>query len=162
MPHHVRKIISGGQTGVDRAALDVAIELGIPHGGWCPLGRLAEDGALAPHYQLQECESADYALRTKRNVISSTATLIVARGARSGGTLLTEQFSQKHGRPCFVVDLNRDSGLSQIRHWLGEQRVSILNVAGPRESSSPGIYGAARSLLLELFDEVTGTPFGRD
>ena len=89
----IKKVISGGQSGVDRAALDVAIELGIPHGGWCPAGRRSEDGTIAPIYQLQETNSRNYAKRTEKNVLDSCGTLILYRHAISGGTALTQRLS---------------------------------------------------------------------
>ncbi|HEY4760146.1 MAG TPA: putative molybdenum carrier protein [Thermoguttaceae bacterium] len=147
----VKKIISGGQTGVDRAALDVAISLGIAHGGWCPLGRLAEDGRIADRYQLKETDSPDYPVRTERNVLDSDATLILCRGPLTGGTLLTHQFAEQHQRPCLVVDLDSPLSLDEIRHWMREHRVEVLNVAGPRESQCPNIAQLARDFLLKLF-----------
>jgi len=150
MTHAVGKVVSGGQTGVDRAALDAAIELSIPHGGWCPRGRLAEDGAIAPRYQLSETESSDYSERTERNVIDSDATLIVARGPLTGGTLLTERLARRHGRACLVLDLDGVADVDAARAWLAECDVQTLNIAGPRESTSPGIYVAARALLAEI------------
>src|SRR3989304_5681242 len=102
----VRQIVTGGQTGVDRGALDAAIARGIPHGGWCPQGRLAEDGRIPDLYQIQENDSPDYTIRTERNVLDSDATLILCRGPLSGGTLLTFHFAKQHQKPCLVVDLD--------------------------------------------------------
>jgi len=149
--HGVHRIMSGGQTGVDRAALDVAEELGMPHGGWCPAGRRAEDGPIARHYGLLETESRDYAERTECNVIDSDATLILARGRLTGGSRLTKKLAERHGRPLLVVDLGRETRLADIVDWLREHRVSWLNVAGPRESTQPGIGCEAASLLRRLF-----------
>ncbi|NLE39761.1 MAG: molybdenum cofactor carrier [Pirellulaceae bacterium] len=144
------RIISGGQTGVDRAALDVAITLGIPHGGWCPRGRLAEDGRIADHYRLDETASADYAARTERNVVDADGTLILHRGRLRGGTFLTHQLAQRHDKPCLTVDLNEPTDPDAAREWLREHEVHTLNVAGPRESQSPGIGDEARRYLIEL------------
>ncbi|MGW8257752.1 MAG: putative molybdenum carrier protein [Thermoguttaceae bacterium] len=144
----LKKIISGGQTGVDRGALDAAISLAIPHGGWCPKGRLAEDGRIPEVYQLQETDSADYALRTERNVVDSDATLIICRGALSGGTLLTQRFADGHRRPCLVVDLERPLRPAEVRQWIEKHGVETLNVAGPRESQSPGIGESARHFVM--------------
>ncbi len=144
------KIVSGGQTGVDRAALDVAIEMGIPHGGWCPRGRLAEDGTIPPRYQLVETDSPDYAVRTERNVLDADATLILCRGQPTGGTELTLRLAQRHGKPHLAVDLQQPIDPQAIRRWLAEHGRGTLNVAGPRESQSPGIHAEAREFLRRL------------
>ncbi len=146
----LKRIVSGGQTGVDRAALDAAIALGIPHGGWCPRGRLAEDGIIAGHYQLSETESSDYAVRTEQNVLDSEATLILHYGAFGGGTELTRRLARRHGRPCLLVDLQAPPDLSTVRRWLTEHRVKVLNIAGPRESQRPGIAAMATDFLEGL------------
>ena len=150
----VNKIISGGQTGVDRGALDAAIALGISHGGWCPLGRLAEDGRIPNRYQLQETDSPDYPVRTERNVLDSDATLILYRGQLSGGTLLTHRFADEHQRPCLAVDLDAPLSPAEVRQWLQAHRVEVLNVAGPRESQSPGIEIMARDFIVKLFESA--------
>jgi len=144
------KIVSGGQTGVDRGALDAAMALGIPHGGWCPKGRLAEDGPIRSIYQLTETDSAVYAVRTERNVVDSDATLIVCRGRPTGGTDLTLRLARRHAKPHLVVDLNGPV-LAKIRRWLAKVRPATLNVAGPRESQAPGIAAQAKELLIRLF-----------
>ncbi len=144
------KIVSGGQTGVDRGALDAAIALRIPHGGWCPRGRLAEDGTIPDRYGLTETESPQYAVRTERNVLDSDATLILCRGQPVGGTLLTLQLAQRHGRAHLVVDLVGLPNLVAIRRWLAEVRPAVLNLAGPRESQCPGIGREAKELLLRI------------
>lgn len=143
----VRRIISGGQTGVDRAALDVAIELGLEHGGWCPRGRRAEDGYLDECYLLQETDSPEYHIRTERNVSDSDGTLILAYGPLTGGTRLTQVFARRHGRPCLVIDLEQAFDADAVRRWLATHDVAVLNVAGPRESTSPGIYVIASNVL---------------
>ncbi len=144
------KIISGGQTGVDRAALDVAMALGIPHGGWCPRGRLAEDGTIPPQYQLAETDSPDYAVRTERNVQEADATLILCRGRPSGGTELTWLLALRHGKPVHVVDLSAPPPLARTRRWLARYARGVLNIAGPRERQSPGIGAEAAEYLQKL------------
>ncbi len=141
------KIISGGQTGVDRGALDAAIALGIAHGGWCPRGRLAEDGRVPDRYQLRETDSPEYQMRTEQNVVDSNATLILCRGPVSGGTELTLHLAEQHRRPCLVVDLDDPQSPEGIHDWLRRHRVEILNVAGPRESQSPGIAARASRFI---------------
>ncbi len=141
------KIVSGGQTGVDRAALDVAIELGIAHGGWCPRGRLAEDGRIPARYLLTETDSPDYPVRTERNVLDSDATLILCRGRPAGGTELTLRLARRHGRPALVVDLAAKPDAGKVRRWLARHARGALNVAGPRESQSPGIAAEAAEFL---------------
>jgi hypothetical protein len=145
-----RRIVSGGQTGVDRAALDVARALGIECGGWCPRGRRAEDGPISPDYPLVETESPRYEERTERNVLDSDGTLILTRGELAGGTALTRELALRHGRPVLVVDLDWGASAGPVRAWIGSQGIATLNVAGPRESGAPGIYRAARALLEEL------------
>jgi hypothetical protein len=144
------KIISGGQTGVDRGALDAAISLGIPHGGWCPRGRLAEDGRIPDCYELREIDSPDYPSRTKQNVLESDATLILYRGRIAGGTEFTLRLAQQHGRPHQVVDLDAASDPAEVRHGLSENAVETLNVAGPRESQSLGITAIAREFIIRV------------
>jgi hypothetical protein len=146
----LEKIISGGQTGVDRAALDVALALGIPCGGWCPKGRRAEDGRIPDDYPLTESDSATYSDRTKRNVRDSEATLILTRGELRGGTLLTQRTAASLGRPCLAVDLNNPGAPAAARGWLIAHGIRVLNVAGPRESQSAGIAALAARLLREL------------
>lgn len=142
------RILSGGQTGVDRAALDVAIELGIEHGGWCPRGRRAEDGRIDDCYQLRETDASEYHIRTEMNVEAADATLILTAGPLTGGTRLTEIFAARHGRPYRVVDLDQPIEMHELRHWL--EGFEVLNIAGPRESSQPGIYARAGQLLRTL------------
>lgn len=148
-----RRIVSGGQTGADRAALDAAIVLGIEHGGACPAGRRAEDGRIPDEYRLTETASADYAERTEKNVIDSDGTLLVTRGPATGGSALTARLNRRHHRPLLHIDLDEQGDLAgraaAIREWLAAHGIQILNVAGPRESSSPGIAHEVRRLLLE-------------
>jgi hypothetical protein len=151
----VRTIVSGGQTGVDRAALDAAIALGIEHGGWCPRGRRAEDGAIDDRYRLQETESRKYHVRTECNVRDSDGTLILYRGDLSGGTEYTRKCARLHGKPHLAIDLASGGRLREIREWLAEHTIETLNVAGPRESTAPGIYEEAYALLEALFETAS-------
>ncbi len=144
------RIISGGQTGVDRGALEAAIALGVEHGGWCPRGRLAEDGSIPSRYALSELDSVDYAARTEQNVIDSDGTLILYKQKLRGGTLLTLRLAQRWGRPVQTVDLNTEWQVETVRHWLDSVRPETLNVAGPRESSSPGIETLAMEAILQI------------
>lgn len=142
--------MSGGQTGVDRAALDFAIRCGIDHGGWCPLGRRAEDGPIPMRYRLRETVSSDYEERTDRNVVDSDATLIIVRDEPlSGGTKLTLELALQHGRPVLVVRENDGliAGASAVAGFLVRHGVRTLNVAGPRESECSGISGFVGPLL---------------
>lgn len=146
----ITKIISGGQTGADRAALDFAIAQGIPHGGCCPEGRAAEDGVISLHYHLMELKDAGYRQRTRQNVLDSDGTLVVNLGDLDGGSLQTQRFAELHGKPCLVIQAE-EGGLDvlaeQILAWLRANQIMTLNVAGPRESKRPGIYRATLNLL---------------
>ncbi|MDO9011624.1 MAG: putative molybdenum carrier protein [Gallionella sp.] len=140
------KIISGGQAGTDRAALDWAIARGMPHGGWCPEGRLAEDGVIPLHYKLEELPGAGYRQRTRQNVLDSDCTLILNIGELDGGTLQTARFAQQHNKPCCVVQLDSCEFTQQaVRDWM--LGCGVLNVAGPRESRRPGIYRLSYDFL---------------
>lgn len=141
------RIVSGGQTGVDRAALDAAMRLGIACGGWVPRGRRAEDGVIPRRYPMHETETAAYAQRTRRNVRDSDATLILSRGRPSGGTALTVSCAVALGRLHQIVDLQGAPAPLAMREWLIDKAVVVLNIAGPRESSAPGIYAEALAYL---------------
>ena len=145
------KIISGGQTGVDRAALDAALELGIPCGGWCPKGRRAEDGIIPLRYPLEETSSPDYPQRTEFNIQDSDGTLILAWGPPLGGTLLTLKLARKHHKPYQLIDLSEGGDAMRVRDWIKRSAVQILNVAGPRESEAPGIHARALNFLRQIF-----------
>jgi len=145
------KIVSGGQTGVDRAALDAALGVGLETGGWCPAGRRAEDGRIPPRYPLDETPGREYAQRTEWNVRDSDATLILARGGLSGGTRLTAELAVQYGRPLLVVDLQSPPERDLVLDWLIKNTVRILNLAGPRESGAAGIQAQAGSWLEALF-----------
>ena len=143
----IQRVISGGQTGVDRAALDVALELGLSCGGWCPHGRQAEDGPIAPRYPLQETPSADSAQRTEWNVRDSDGTLLLSRGELTGGTAWTVECAGRFAKPCLILDLAERPVPEAVRTWALDHQVRLLNVAGPRESRSPGIYAQAVPFL---------------
>ncbi|MBI4354289.1 MAG: putative molybdenum carrier protein [Candidatus Omnitrophica bacterium] len=146
----VATIISGGQTGVDRAALDVALELGLPCGGWCPKGRRAEDGVLPSQYPLTETPSEEYVQRTTWNVRDADGTLIVTMGPATGGTAQTIDDAMQLNKPHLIVDLATHPDPVVARAWLSAHRIRTLNVAGPRESKSPGIYVEASQFLRQL------------
>ena len=145
------KVVSGGQTGVDRAALDVALELGLPRGGWCPKGRRAEDGALDLRYPLIETPSDEYWQRTEWNVRDSDGTLVLTRGAPTEGTAFTIEAAEKLRKPCLVLDLNDAPSEAAVKTWAHDHKVRVLNVAGPRESKCPGIYAQASQFLRAIF-----------
>ena len=143
------KIISGGQTGVDRAALDVAIELGFDYGGFCPKGRLAEDGVILNKYNLTELSSSQYLMRTFENVQASDGTLIIHQGRVSGGTLKTKDYCQMINKPFVEVNLLEDLKKIPLNFdtWIKENHIIIINIAGPRESAIP-IYNRTYALLM--------------
>jgi len=148
----IKKIISGGQTGADRAALDAAIELGIPHGGWVAKGRLAEDGPVSDKYQLQEMPTSSYETRTEQNVIDSDGTLIISHGELTGGSAYTRKMAMKHGKPWYHADLNKLPTFQAAmisEDWISKNCIETLNVAGPRHSKDPIIYGLV-TVILEL------------
>ena len=155
------RIISGGQTGADRAALDFAIVSDYSHGGWAPRGRKAEDGCIALKYQLTELPEGGYRQRTRRNVEDSDGTLIVNLGALDGSTRATKIFAEKAGKPLFVAQV--DDGVTaemaaDVLAWLRAHDIKTLNLAGPRESKRPGIYQLTTALLEAvenaLFEDV--------
>lgn len=146
----LKKIISGGQTGADRAALDLAIKFDIPHGGWIPLGRKTEAGPLPMHYSLSEMKSSDYPKRTRQNIIDSHGTVIISRGQLSGGSKLTLTFSKVVGKPNCYLDLFRQDHFEAamvLQSFILENQIEVLNVAGPRASSDPNIYHDVKSIL---------------
>ncbi len=153
------KVISGGQTGVDRAALDAALDAGIACGGWCPAGRWAEDGPIPARYPLTETPGADPDHRTRANVLGADATLIIVNGMPDQGTRLTRQVARELGRVHLVVDLWKmedgsqadEIGCARVLAWMTSEKIRILNIAGPRESTTPGIHARARSFLTSLF-----------
>lgn len=161
----IRKIISGGQTGADRAALDAAIKLGIPHGGWIPKGRLTENGSLPDKYQLVEMPGSSYSQRTEQNVIDSNGTLIVSHGQLIEGSDYTRKMAIKHHRPWLHVDLNQTPAFKAaalIHSWIDENAIEILNVAGPRASKDNQIYRAVFKLIESVHYMQLMNPVGSE
>ncbi len=148
----LKKILSGGQTGADRATLDWAIAHGIPHGGWCPAGRRAEDGVIADIYQLTETPSRAYEQRTKWNVRDSDATLIISqRPELSGGSKRTQEFAAALGKPCLHLHTELDAPTA-LREFMANHQITLLNFAGPRESTEPGIGRFVTAMLVACSD----------
>jgi hypothetical protein len=150
-------IWSGGQTGVDRAAWDAAIACGLDQDGWVPKGRLAEDGRIPEKYRCLETDSTDYSVRTEKNLREADATLIVAFGSLTGGTLHTKQLCAKHDRPCIIADLENETQRESPRSIslrVCALNPRILNVAGPRGSFRPDVYDRALDFLSALFREI--------
>lgn len=146
-------IISGGQTGADQAALDAAIVLGIPHGGWLPKGRKTEAGPLPLQYNLRELRSGRYRDRTEKNVRAADATLIFSFGPLTGGSALTEALAIRHDRPFLHIDfalVGKEQAAGLVEQWLRAGGFAVVNVAGPRASSEPRMYQAVYSLLTEI------------
>jgi len=145
------KIISGGQSGVDRAALDFALNNCIPCGGWCPKGRLAEDGPIDQRYPLQETLSSNYALRTRLNVDEGDATLILYTDGIGNGTALTAEYAKTKNKPLLLLNIHKEESLRRLKNWLEQNKFEVLNIAGPRESTSPRIYQKALKFLNQTF-----------
>ncbi len=146
----IEKIISGGQTGADQAALDAAIKLGIPHGGWIPKGRLTEDGPLSDKYDLIEMPTASYPERTKKNIRESDGTLILSRGRLTGGSDLTEKWAIKYGKPMLHIDLSSVTPFAAavlINDWIVDYDIKVMNVAGPRASKDSKIYQSTLDII---------------
>jgi len=143
-------IISGGQSGVDRAALDFAMQHKIPCGGWCPAGRLAEDGIIPDHYPLRETASSDHSERTRMNIDESDGTLIIFINEMDEGTNYTRRYAEETGKPVYVIDEASRTDPTAFRNWMEENKIRVLNVAGPRESSGEGTYKFAYKVLGEL------------
>jgi len=144
------KIISGGQTGADQAALDIAIKMEIPHFGWVPKGRWAEDGRISDKYNLREMPTDIYADRTQQNVLDSDGTVILSHGELTGGSKLTQDLAKEYDRPCLHIDLNitpQFFAATRIYNWIMENNIEVLNVAGPRASNDPEIYKATLHIL---------------
>ena len=161
----IAKIVSGGQTGVDRGAIEAALELGFPYGGLIPKGRLAEDGIVPLKFdQMEEAPNKNYIFRTEWNVVHSDATLIITnRVPLSGGTKRTADFCEKHGKPCTVLydmsspccDVNSTlCWLKRMKEALGLRDGVVLNVAGPRESKHQGVQAMASKYVGELIEAV--------
>lgn len=153
------KVISGGQTGVDRAALDAAIAVGLDYGGSVPKGRMAEDGPIDLNYSmLTEIPHGTYKVRTEKNIEDADATLIVTRGKPTNGTAHTIRYVATLQKHFLIVDLaenNEVSIVKQVLEWLESIHPHVLNVAGPRESKSPGIYAQVLEILSEVFRKIS-------
>jgi len=147
-----QKIISGGQSGVDRGALDACLKKNFPCGGWCPKGRLAEDGIITDKYPLRETEQKDYSFRTRQNVIDSDGTLILSPQKLFGGTLLTQQLAEEYNKP--VLSLAPEQNARVVINWLTENKIVVLNVAGPRKSEWNKGYDVSFSLVSDIVNEI--------
>lgn len=156
----ILRIISGGQTGSDRGALDACLALGIPHGGFCPSGRKAEDGVIPACYNLIEHESEGYPARTAANVESSDGTVIFTMGAMTPGSRLTMNICKNLGKPWLHVDLSTPGKKHDIiLYFIMSNFITILNVAGSRESSAPGIQDCVETIMRRVIvnqPEYTG------
>jgi len=157
------RVISGGQTGVDRAALDAAMDSGLEVGGWCPRGRKALDGVIPSRYPLTETRGKSYQTRTKWNVRDSDATLILCLGEPSGGTALTIKQCEKLGKPFYVHKLNSEYGTyvdgensADVIYWMSCHDIQALNVAGPREGKYFPVYKQSYGFLSSLFRQLMG------
>lgn len=152
----VNKIISGGQTGADRAALDFALENNIEIGGFVPKGRGAEDGKISGKYpNLIETETRNYAERTDLNILEADATIILSHGKLSGGSLLTKQLAEKHNKPFLQIDFcqtNIQLASSKAKAFLESNDCKVLNIAGPRASGDLEIYAKTKEFLQTLFE----------
>jgi hypothetical protein len=159
MSHHrITKIISGGQTGADRAGIDVAIELGLDYGGSLPAGRRTEDGRLSQKYEkMKEVKSRHYQARTEKNVLDADATLIFTLNKMGSGSALTKKIADKHYKPCLHINLSKqqdDEAVRIISEWLDVVKPHTLNVAGSRESTAIGIYDTTYGILRKVLKEV--------
>lgn len=146
----IDKIVTGGQTGADRAALDFALSHGIDHGGWCPRGRQAEDGVIPARYDLKETSGSDPAQRTEWNVRDSDGTVILSLApALSGGSLRTLELAEQYRKPCLHLSRERDGAAAarMLSHFLAKHQIRILNVAGPRQSEGPEIAAFTLAIL---------------
>lgn len=152
----LKKIISGGQTGADRAGLDVAIKNNIKHGGYCPKDRIAEDGTISKKYNLTETDSKDVSQRTKKNIEDSDGTIVFVPKLPlevNDGTKLTIEYAELLLKPLLIVDLSSENVTNEkFCYWLKENNISVLNVAGPRESNSKGLYNATSKKLNEMLN----------
>lgn len=153
------RIISGGQTGIDQAALSVAMKAGIPCGGWCPEGRKCATGTIPLHFPLIEAPSARYPVRTRLNMRDSDGTLILCVGTPNGGTALTIRLAKTMRKPVLVIDLATtpiDTAFQIFQEWFSRIKPRVLNVAGPRESDFPGLFSKAERYLEKFFFDLPG------
>lgn len=154
------KIISGGQTGVDRGALDAALGASFPCGGWRPEGRKAEDGPIPDRYPLQEQPGADFLKRTRRNVVDSDGTLVIALGEPAGGALKTVRLRERLGKPVLVVNALRNNpevAAIQAAEFVLSRSIKVLNIAGPRESKHAGARAYAEQVVCRLLSLRTNS-----
>lgn len=162
----IRRIVSGGQTGADRAALDAAQALGIETGGWVPRNRWAEDGRIPDRYpDMKETSATDPAVRTECNVRDSDGTVVFSRGPVTGGTKWTVEAGGKLRRPVLHLDLATqpaDAAARRLRAWTVAENIAVLNVAGPRESEDGDIYTVVRSVLESAFGDTPEVSVQRD
>ncbi|MBC6414176.1 MAG: putative molybdenum carrier protein [Chromatiales bacterium] len=150
-------IISGGQSGVDRAALDVAMELEVPCGGWCPQGRLAEDGTIDARYPLKETATTDYTQRTQCNVEDSDATVVVYFDQLEGGTKLTVEFCHQAHKPMLLIDANAQGfsvAVDRLLDFIRDYKPHRLNIAGPRASKQSAAYAYTKALLTACLTQL--------
>ena len=151
------KIISGGQTGVDRAALDAALAEGVSVGGWCPTGRRAEDGVIPKEYPLREMPGPGYSERTRQNVIGSDGTIIVYFNSLSGGTEKTHRFCVSEQKPCVLIDAavtTEAMAIPQLATFIKNHEIRVLNVAGPRASNAPQAYAYSFKVVSGLLQSM--------
>jgi hypothetical protein len=150
----INKIISGGQIGAETAALDIAIQLNIPHGGWISKGWKAADAPLPAKYKLQEISTSSYTKRAEKNVLDSDGTLIISHGQLTGASDFTKKAALKNKRPLLHIDLDKttifQASLS-VTHWITENQIAVLNVTGPRTSKDPEIYRTVINILESVY-----------
>ena len=148
----IKHIISGGQSGVDRSALDFSIQYNLPYSGYCPKNRWAEDGKIAPEYKLTETKESEPEFRTLQNIIHSDGSLVIYN-IIDKGIQTTIRLAQQYSKPFFILKLNQEINIIEFRNWLKENKINRLNVAGPRESNDPGIYLKTFEILKQLLLE---------
>jgi len=149
----IEKIVSGGQTGADQAALDVALELDMPHGGWIEKGRKTENGILPEKYKLKEMATSDYYKPAEQTVVDSDGILIISHGKLKNGSAITLKLAKKHHRPWLHIDLNAMNAFKAtktVNSWIVQYNVKVLNVAGPQASKDPDIYKATKKILRSV------------
>ncbi|MAT39085.1 MAG: molybdenum cofactor carrier [Ectothiorhodospiraceae bacterium] len=146
----LRMILSGGQTGVDRGAMDAAMQHGVLCSGWCPAGRASEDGPIPPEYPLQQTPTDDVHERTMWNIRDSDGTLILLDGNPDDGTRFAIEQCVDQGKPYYLEHLQQSASPDIVANWMRKFKVEILNVAGPRESNAPGVSEKANAFMRDL------------